>query len=102
MQAVSSVRARGSTAIVLTTHSMGEAEALCDRLGVFVAGQLRCIGSAQVRTQEPPHVSAYRQAHKPGYAALLTTGQSEHHTRALCVRRVPLGVPVLHGVVMHV
>lgn len=27
---------------------MGEAEALCDRLGIFVGGHLRCVGSAQV------------------------------------------------------
>jgi ABC-type multidrug transport system ATPase subunit len=32
-------------AIVLTTHSMEEAEQLCDRLGIFVDGQLVCIGN---------------------------------------------------------
>jgi ABC-type multidrug transport system ATPase subunit len=32
-------------AIILTTHSMEEAEILCDRLGIFVNGQLVCIGS---------------------------------------------------------
>lgn len=32
-------------AIVLTTHSMEEAEMLCDRLGIFVDGQLVCIGN---------------------------------------------------------
>lgn len=31
--------------IVLTTHSMEEAETLCDRLGIFVDGQLVCIGN---------------------------------------------------------
>lgn len=31
-------------AIVLTTHSMEEAETLCDRLGIFVDGRLVCIG----------------------------------------------------------
>jgi len=38
----SSKRGRG---IVLTTHSMEEAETLCDRLGIFVDGQLVCIGN---------------------------------------------------------
>lgn len=40
--------ARSSCAIVLTTHYMEEAEGLCDRLGVFVGGRLRCIGSPKV------------------------------------------------------
>lgn len=31
--------------IILTTHSMEEAEMLCDRLGIFVDGQLVCIGN---------------------------------------------------------
>ncbi|GFR42619.1 hypothetical protein Agub_g3550 [Astrephomene gubernaculifera] len=32
-------------AIILTTHSMEEAEVLCDRLGIFVGGRLVCIGN---------------------------------------------------------
>jgi ABC-type multidrug transport system ATPase subunit len=31
-------------AMMLTTHSMDEAEALCDRLGIFVAGRLKTVG----------------------------------------------------------
>ena len=31
--------------IILTTHSMEEASVLCDRLGIFVDGELVCIGS---------------------------------------------------------
>uniref|UniRef100_A0A1D1XQT2 ABC transporter A family member 1 n=1 Tax=Anthurium amnicola TaxID=1678845 RepID=A0A1D1XQT2_9ARAE len=38
---------RGKTAVILTTHSMTEAQALCTRIGIMVAGQLRCIGSPQ-------------------------------------------------------
>lgn len=34
-------------AIILTTHSMEEAEALCDRVGIFVNGELQCIGNAK-------------------------------------------------------
>lgn len=33
--------------ILLTTHSMEEAEALCTRIGIMAKGQLRCIGSSQ-------------------------------------------------------
>jgi ATP-binding cassette, subfamily A (ABC1), member 3 len=34
-------------AVVLTTHSMDECEALCPRMGIMANGRLRCIGSAQ-------------------------------------------------------
>jgi ABC-type multidrug transport system ATPase subunit len=35
------------TAIVLTSHSMEECEALCTKLAIMAAGQLQCIGSPQ-------------------------------------------------------
>lgn len=38
-------RAKQNRAIILTTHSMEEAEYLCDRLGIFVDGSLQCIGN---------------------------------------------------------
>ncbi|KAG2327961.1 hypothetical protein Bca52824_010689 [Brassica carinata] len=38
-------RAKRKGAIILTTHSMEEAEVLCDRLGIFVNGSLQCIGN---------------------------------------------------------
>eukprot|EP00808_Paulinella_micropora_P006538 g17892.t1 len=31
--------------VILTTHSMEEAEALCARIGIMVGGRLRCIGT---------------------------------------------------------
>jgi energy-coupling factor transporter ATP-binding protein EcfA2 len=34
-------------AIVLTTHSMEEADALCERIGIMATGRLRCVGSNQ-------------------------------------------------------
>ncbi|KAL9243222.1 hypothetical protein vseg_017135 [Gypsophila vaccaria] len=40
-------RAKQDRAIILTTHSMEEAEALCDRLGIFVDGSLQCIADAK-------------------------------------------------------
>ncbi|KAL6970757.1 hypothetical protein U1Q18_030447 [Sarracenia purpurea var. burkii] len=39
------MRAKMNRAIILTTHSMEEAEHLCDRLGIFVDGRLQCIGN---------------------------------------------------------
>eukprot|EP00622_Pseudochattonella_farcimen_P002753 FR737757.1.p1 GENE.FR737757.1~~FR737757.1.p1 ORF type:complete len:213 (+),score=17.10 FR737757.1:71-640(+) len=41
------LRTMDERAMVLTTHSMNEAEVLCGRLGIMVEGQLRCIGSPQ-------------------------------------------------------
>ncbi|KAG6529388.1 hypothetical protein ZIOFF_011586 [Zingiber officinale] len=38
-------RAKKDRAIILTTHSMEEAEVLCDRLGIFVDGSFQCIGN---------------------------------------------------------
>ncbi|CAE7645193.1 ABCA7 [Symbiodinium microadriaticum] len=32
--------------ILMTTHSMEEAEALCSRIGIMARGELQCIGSA--------------------------------------------------------
>ncbi|KAL4559226.1 hypothetical protein LXL04_031361 [Taraxacum kok-saghyz] len=37
--------AKQNRAIILTTHSMEEAEHLCDRLGIFVDGSLQCVGN---------------------------------------------------------
>ncbi|KAL6973347.1 Phospholipid-transporting ATPase abca7 [Sarracenia purpurea var. burkii] len=38
-------QAKQNRAIILTTHSMEEAEHLCDRVGIFVDGNLQCIGN---------------------------------------------------------
>lgn len=34
-------------AVILTTHSMEECEALCSRIGILVHGRLKCLGSSQ-------------------------------------------------------
>jgi ATP-binding cassette, subfamily A (ABC1), member 3 len=33
--------------IVLTTHSMNEAESLCNRIGILINGKFHCIGTPQ-------------------------------------------------------
>eukprot|EP01113_Clastostelium_recurvatum_P036202 TRINITY_DN5133_c0_g1_i1.p1 TRINITY_DN5133_c0_g1~~TRINITY_DN5133_c0_g1_i1.p1 ORF type:complete len:762 (-),score=205.47 TRINITY_DN5133_c0_g1_i1:1-2286(-) len=38
---------KAGRAIILTTHSMDEADALCSRIGIMVKGNLRCVGSSQ-------------------------------------------------------
>ncbi len=35
------------SSVILTTHSMEEAETLCRRMGIMVAGQFKCLGSSQ-------------------------------------------------------
>merc|ERR1712139_99528 len=49
-------RSRDQT-VILTTHSMEEAEALSDRLAIQVQGRLRCIGT-------PDHI---KRTHGSGY-----------------------------------
>ncbi|KAL6630054.1 hypothetical protein ACP70R_029819 [Stipagrostis hirtigluma subsp. patula] len=38
--------AKQNKSIILTTHSMEEAEALCDRIGIIADGSLQCIGNS--------------------------------------------------------
>ena len=40
------IQARGQS-VVLTSHSMEECEALCDRLAIMVSGQFQCLGGPQ-------------------------------------------------------
>ncbi len=35
------------SSVILTTHSMEEAETLCRRMGIMVAGQFKCMGTSQ-------------------------------------------------------
>jgi ATP-binding cassette subfamily A (ABC1) protein 3 len=42
---ISTLRKR--SAVIITTHSMEEAEALCTKMGIMVAGQFKCFGSSQ-------------------------------------------------------
>jgi ATP-binding cassette subfamily A (ABC1) protein 3 len=38
---------RKKSAVIITTHSMEEAEALCTKMGIMVNGQFKCFGSSQ-------------------------------------------------------
>jgi ATP-binding cassette, subfamily A (ABC1), member 3 len=35
------------SSVILTTHSMEEAETLCKRIGIMVGGQFKCLGTSQ-------------------------------------------------------
>jgi ATP-binding cassette subfamily A (ABC1) protein 3 len=40
-------KTRKQSSVILTTHSMEEAETLCRRMGIMVGGQFQCIGTSQ-------------------------------------------------------
>ena len=37
---------RKNSTVILTTHSMEEAEALCTKMGILVGGQFKCFGTS--------------------------------------------------------
>ena len=39
-------QSKGKNSILLTTHSMEEADVLCDRLGIMGAGDMQCVGTS--------------------------------------------------------
>ena len=45
---------REGRAIVLSTHAMEEADALCTHIAIMVRGRLRCFGSPQVSVYPIP------------------------------------------------
>ena len=53
--------------IILTTHSMEEAEILCDRLGIFVDGQLVCIGNPREITSRYAGYFVFTLTVAPGH-----------------------------------
>ncbi|KAI9219406.1 P-loop containing nucleoside triphosphate hydrolase protein, partial [Blastocladiella britannica] len=39
------IREQGETVILVTTHSMAEADALCTRIGIMAGGRMRVLGN---------------------------------------------------------
>ncbi|KAJ4974015.1 hypothetical protein NE237_007189 [Protea cynaroides] len=80
-------RAKKDRAIILTTHSMEEAEVLCDRLGIFVDGSLQCIGN-------PKQLKA---RYGGTYIFTITTLNQEEEVVEILVRRIsPNAVKIYH------
>ncbi|KAF9671484.1 hypothetical protein SADUNF_Sadunf12G0052500 [Salix dunnii] len=71
-------RAKQDRAIILTTHSMEEAEYLCDRLGIFVSGGLQCVGN-------PKELKA---RYGGSYVFTMTTSVNDEHEVEHMVRRL--------------
>jgi ATP-binding cassette subfamily A (ABC1) protein 3 len=63
---INAIKSR-KTSIILTTHSMDEAEALCDRIVIMVAGRNRCLGT-------PSHI---KSKFGSGYEFMLKVRQPE-------------------------
>eukprot|EP00834_Sanchytrium_tribonematis_P000459 NODE_8_length_66115_cov_0.981823.p44 type:complete len:168 gc:universal NODE_8_length_66115_cov_0.981823:26656-27159(+) len=64
-------KARHGRTVILTTHSMEEAESLCQRIGIMANGSMRCIG-AQARL---------KQQYGSGFRITFSM-KAEHHTEA--------------------
>jgi len=45
--AISDIQFNSGSSIILSSHSMDECEALCDRIAIMANGQFKCIGSTQ-------------------------------------------------------
>lgn len=45
--AISDIQFNSGSSIILSSHSMDECEALCDRIAIMASGQFKCIGSTQ-------------------------------------------------------
>jgi len=73
-------RARNQT-VVLTTHSMEEAEALCNRVAIQIRGQLRCIGTP--RHLKMRYACGYKLEIYPSVQYLLSSSQQCDHARLL-------------------
>ena len=65
------LRTMSHRAVILTTHSMDEAEALCKRIGIMVKGQLRALGTKQ-------HL---KNKFGSGYELIVKLLVKEHQTR---------------------
>ncbi|XP_032730825.1 ATP-binding cassette sub-family A member 13 [Lontra canadensis] len=70
--------ARGGCAVVLTSHSMEECEALCTRLAIMVKGSFRCLGS-------PQHI---KDRFGDGYSVKIWLGQetNRHNVISDCLK----------------
>jgi ABC-type multidrug transport system ATPase subunit len=82
-------QAKRDRGIILTTHSMEEASVLCDRIGIFVDGQLVCIGAPKELTQR-----------HGGYLVLTVTcvpGQEEEQKVDALVKRLTAGATLTYA-----
>jgi len=70
-------RGKKDRAIILTTHSMDEAETLCNNIGILAHGVLRCLGS-------PQHL---KTTHGEGYLLTVSYDQNEKRSASKFVKK---------------
>jgi len=76
-------RGKKDRAIILTTHSMDEAETLCNNLGILAHGVLRCVGS-------PQHL---KTTHGEGYLLTVSYDPTEKKMASRFMKRaLPIAV----------
>ncbi|XP_037433265.1 ABC transporter A family member 7-like [Triticum dicoccoides] len=79
--------AKKHRAIILTTHSMEEAEILCDRLGIFVNGGFECIANPK----------ELKTRYEGTYIFTMTTSlEHEHEIAQLVLRLSPSAKRIYH------
>ena len=84
--AIRAERARAGTAVLLTTHSMEEAEAVCSRLAVLLGGALAACGTLQQLRDRPSagHVVTLAVARAACTPALLAALQAALAAPGVC------------------
>eukprot|EP00345_Euplotes_harpa_P009159 CAMPEP_0168332724 /NCGR_PEP_ID=MMETSP0213-20121227/9131_1 /TAXON_ID=151035 /ORGANISM="Euplotes harpa, Strain FSP1.4" /LENGTH=332 /DNA_ID=CAMNT_0008336809 /DNA_START=1 /DNA_END=997 /DNA_ORIENTATION=- len=70
---------KGKRAMMLTTHSMEEADVLCNRIGIVTDGMLRCIGpQVRLKTLYGGGYHLFINCHKAKYINLLKKSYKEN------------------------
>ena len=87
---ISSVKA-ADRAVILTTHSMEEADALCSRIGIMAKGQMRCLGTSV-------HL---KQKHGKGFIIAMQTNPSDSDAAISFVRGAFPGAELTHNNAGH-
>mmetsp|Transcript_30238 Transcript_30238/g.68157 ORF Transcript_30238/g.68157 Transcript_30238/m.68157 type:complete len:593 (-) Transcript_30238:233-2011(-) len=80
-------------AVILTTHSMDECEALCARIGIMVNGRLVCLGSAAHLKERHGYGYQFDATFCPG----TNLNTAFHRLSAFLLQHFPEGVRVMQG-----
>ena len=74
---------KGSRAMMLTTHSMEEADVLCNRIGIVTDGVLRCVGpQVRLKTLYGGGYHLFINCHKAKYIKMLKKDYKENKRRS--------------------
>ena len=73
---------KGKRALMITTHSMEEADVLCQRIGIVTDGMLRCIGpQVRLKTLYGGGYHLFINCHKAKYINLLKNDMEEEQSK---------------------